>query len=192
MDGVKLVFRLQDFPARQLWYWAGGVGGHLVEDGFSYQLPHSRNKNLHGESASRCITTYGPEALMRSDGCPKHHVAVDFSLVVSCFFCLTTAPTGMWASMGWPMRGLREQRLWGEWEGQVKPLTSLKPSSSFKVEKNNNEEVEREAGGEEISLPPHYSLLTVNSQLWPAQLPPSTPLWPLHLNFSQPPSQLKM
>lgn len=164
-----------------------------MEDGFSYQLPHSPDKNLHGESASRCITTYGPEAFMRSDGCPKHHVAVDFRLVVPCFFL--SDPSSHW-DVGKPgvTHGRAERpEIGGGVRGTSKAsIASLKPSSSFKVEKNNNEEVEREAGGEEISLPPHYSLLTVNSQLWPAQLPPSSPLWPLHLNFSQPPSQLKM
>lgn len=34
--------------------------------------------------------------------------------------------------------------------------------------KKKREKVEREARGEEIFLLPHYSPLTVNSQLWPA------------------------
>lgn len=56
------------------------------------------------------------------------------------------------------------------------PFVSLQSSSSFKVEKKKgNEKVEREARGEDVSLPPHYSArckLPVAASLAPALFSP--------------------
>lgn len=123
---------------------------------------------------------------------------VGFGLVLFCFSCLTAkcsgffphcfqpcslaAPARMRETWGDPHEDYgREERKRAEREERKHPFAAPKPSSSFKVGGKKKEKVEREAGGEEISLPPHYCSahckLPVAARLAPALLSPlaSTP-----------------
>lgn len=81
----------------------------------------------------------------------------------------------------------------GQREGKESTLLCLcnpHPLSKWKKKKGMRRWRGRPEGK---TFPCHLiTLLAVNSQLRPVWLPPFSPRWPQHLNFSQPSSQLEM
>lgn len=136
-----------------------------------------------GIPTTRCRGKFGASPLLFVPVCK---VLVGFS----CRFqhCSPAAPARMQETWGDTER-LRKNREEERREGKESTYLPHWNSFSFKVcvgeRVEKKEKVKREVRGEEIFLPLHCCLLTVNSPLQPTWLPSFSPLWLLHLKFSQ-------
>lgn len=169
------------------------VEGILTQDSFSYQPLNFPPKILCGESVSVHLAPYHPEGLNTRSWVPQiQGAAVGFGLAFLCFSCPTVRCRGAlphgfqpW-SLAAPARmqetwgDLREDHGRAERKGEERverkhPFASLKPLSSFKVEKKNPEGGEGGRRGRNFpatSLLSAHCKLPVAASLAPALLSP--------------------